>query len=503
MKTNLFLPLLFFPIIGCSERQKQYSNLPNIVLILTDDLGYGDVSKFNSESKIKTSNIDALANEGVWCTDAHSGSPVSSPSRYSLLTGRYAWRGKLKKGIVLPYDEPVIEEGRLCLPQMLKDKGYNTACIGKWHLGFLWPWKDGIMPSAEVRHKGLKNSMFDWSKPISGGPLAIGFDHYFGDDVPNFPPYAFIEDSSLTCQPVDIDHIKLASQSIGIQGGFHGDGPGQEGWKLENVMPTITKRAVSYIDDMSKSKSPFFLYFATTSPHTPIVPLQKFQGKSMAGYYGDYVIETDNAIGQIVKALKENGCFDNTLLIVTSDNGPSPLIRGVIQDYDHFPAAYLRGMKFDSWEGGHRIPFVISWPAGKIVGGKKHENLISLVDLFATIASIIGFNLPENCAEDSYNILSSLKDLKPVRKELIYHNGTTGDLGFRKDNWVYLEGSGGGKEPDWLVKLLKIQSPDALVQLFNLSMDQGQKINVRDKYPEKVKEMSTRLSEIKNSSKTR
>jgi arylsulfatase A len=499
MKNILFFLLLSFPLVAACQKDKQNLSRPNVVIVLTDDLGYGDVSKYNAESKIHTPNIDALADEGVWSTDAHSGASICSPSRYALLTGRYAWRGKLKKGIVLVCDEPVIEVGRLTLPQMLKDKGYNTACIGKWHLGFNWPWKDDIVPSSHDRNHNLKNSMFDWSKPITGGPLAIGFDHYFGDDVPNFPPYAFIEDSALTCQPIDIDQNEL--KSIGVRGGFHGSGPGQEGWKLENVMPVITQKAVDYIENMSKEKEPFFLYFATTSPHTPIVPVDDFQGTSKAGYYGDYVQQTDDAIGQVIRALKENGSFDNTLLIVASDNGPSKLNINVIQDYNHFPAAYLRGMKFDSWEGGHRIPFVASWPAGKIAGGKKTEALVSIIDIFATVADIVGYDLPENAAEDSYNVLSTLRDLKPVRKELVYHCGS-GELGLRHSNWVYLEDSGGKKEPDWLVQLLKIQSPDDVVQLFNLNHDPGQKINVKDRHPDQAKEMMARLSEIRKGSRT-
>jgi len=500
MNTKLsYLPLLL-AFLGCSGNHNQNLENPNIVIVLTDDLGYGDVSELNPESKIQTPNIDALAGEGVWFTDAHAAASVCSPSRYALLTGRYAWRGKLKSGIVLPYDEPVIEKGRVCLPQMLKEKGYNTVCIGKWHLGFLWPWKDGIMPPAQDRHTGLKNDMFDWSKPIGGGPLAIGFDHYFGDGVPNFPPYAFIEDSFLTCNPVDIDPSKF--EFIGPTGYFHGAGPGQEGWRLENVMPSLTQKAVWYIENNCKKKEPFFLYFATTSPHTPVVPLPKFQGKSKDGYRGDYVVQTDDAIGQVIRALKENNCFDNTLLIVTSDNGPDTYTIEEIRKYNHFAAGPYRGVKFDTWEGGHREVFVASWPAGGIVGGKKNNSLISLTDVFATIAGIVGYELPENCAEDGYDILPSLKSLKPIRKEMVYQNAK-GNLGLRQDNWVYLEGSGGNKKPDWYNKIFDIQSPDSTIQLFNLSKDPGQKINIEENYAEKVRKMADRLTEIKKNGKSR
>jgi arylsulfatase A len=491
-----FLMISVLLVASCSPNEIES---PNIVLVLTDDLGYGDVSKYNSQSKIKTPNIDALADAGIWCTDAHSPAAICSPSRYSLLTGRYAWRGELKQGIVLVCGDPVIEKGRMCLPQMLKEKGYQTACVGKWHLGFSWPWKEGNVPTFHERNHELKNSMFDWSEPIAGGPLAIGFDYYFGDDVPNFPPYAFIRNSALTCDPVHIDHNEL--QSIGVRGWFHGSGPGQEGWKLDEVMPALTHEAVNFINKASRNEKPFFLYFATTSPHTPVVPVSDFQGKSGAGYYGDYIMQTDDAIGQVIQAIKENKCFENTLLIVTSDNGPSPLIREVITENNHFPAAYLRGMKFDSWEGGHRIPFIISWPAGNLTGGQRNEALISLTDVFATIAGITGYPLPENSAEDSYDILPALKDQIPVRRELVYHSGS-GNLGLRKDNWVYLEGSAGRKEPEWLVEILEIQSPDDTVQLFDLGADPGQKIDVKEKYPDKVQEMKNRLSVIRNGDRT-
>ncbi len=503
MTNKLFFPLLVFPIFGCSEKHKQDLNRPNIVIVLTDDLGYGDVSKFNSESKINTPNIDALADEGVWFTDAHSPAAICSPSRYSLLTGRYAWRHSLlQRGVLMPWDPPVIDSTIITIPALLKKAGYTTACIGKWHLGFHWPWAEGFSrDKARSGHWSIATvDMFDWTKPITGGPLAVGFDYYYGDDVINFPPFAFIENNHLISTPVNIRADDL--KSIGTRGAIHGDGPGESEFNFEQVLPKITKKAVKYIEKMSSKDTPFFLFYTTTSPHTPIVPLDEFQGKSDAGYYGDFVIQTDDAIGKIVKALKDNGSFENTLLIVTSDNGPCPLSKEIIRDYNHFPAAHLRGRKFDSWEGGHRIPFVASWPEGKIVGGKMNESLISLIDLLATIANIIEYDLPENSAEDSFDILTSLRDLKPVRNELVYHC-STGDLGLRKDNWVYLEGTGGRQEPDWLIELLNIQSPDAIVQLFNLSTDPGQKINVQDKHPEKVKELATRLSEIKKSSKTR
>ncbi len=475
---------------------------PNVVVILTDDLGYGDVSFLNPESKIQTPHMDALASEGVRATDAHSPSAVCSPTRYSLLTGRYAWRGKLKKGVLLTWDDPAIEEDRLTLPAMLNGQGYDTACIGKWHLGFNWPWKGGEKPPLEqIGRKVSKatTNMFDWSKPITGGPLAAGFDYYFGDDVPNIPPYAFIENDKLTCAPVDIDCDSM--KSIGPRGMIHGDGPGEKGWEFEKVMPTMTKRAVDYVREHGGADRPYFLFFTTTSPHTPVVPTKEFQGKSDASYYGDYVIQTDDAIGQVVRALKKSGDFDNTLLIVTSDNGPERIHRDLIRTHGHSPAAHLRGMKWDGWEGGHRIPFIASWPKGGINGGRRIDATFSLTDLFATIAGIVDVPLKEGSAEDSLDILPSLRGGKPVRAEMVYHAGS-GALGLRRKNWVYLR-SGGKEEPDWYTELFQIQPTDAPALLFDLSTDEGEKINLYHQHPERAKAMEERLQEIEESESSR
>lgn len=503
MKKNILLPLLIFSLWGCSKEHEENSVHPNIVIVLTDDLGYGDVSIYNSESKIQTPNIDALAKQGIWFTDAHSPASICSPSRYSMLTGRYAWRNpSLRKGVLMPWDPPEIDSKTLTIPSFLKAAGYATACIGKWHLGFNWPWAEGF--SRDKARRGGNSiatvDMFDWAKPITGGPVDVGFDYYYGDDVINFPPFAFIENQRLTCDPVDIKTNDLVS--FGARGHIHGNGPGQQGFSFEQVLPEITDKAVNYIRKMSSQDTPFFLYFSTTSPHTPVVPIKKFQGKSDAGYYGDFVVQTDDAIGQIIKVLKENNCFDNTLLIVTSDNGPCPNSEKVNMEYNHYAAAGWRGIKFDSWEGGHRIPFVVSWPNGGLEGGRKNEQLISLTDIFATLANLVGYELPEDCAEDSYNIITTLMDNNSVREELVIQNGK-GNLGLRSNNWVYLEGSGGNKEPDWRIERLNIQSPDTTIQLFDLAVDPGQKINLKDKYPEKVKELQKRLSEIKLSNKTR
>ena len=494
-----FLLSLLAVSVTTAEESERKTSKPNIVIILTDDLGYGDVSFLNAESKVKTPHMDVLAEAGVWATDAHSPSTVCSPSRYAMLTGRYAWRHKpVRAGRLNPWKESVILEDRVTLPKMLKTKGYATACIGKWHLGFEWPWKGGEKPPESVIGRNTSTARcehFDWSKPIKGGPLGAGFDYYFGDDVPNFPPYAFIENDRLACDPVDIDARPLNKQVLRKGGYFHGTGPGEKDWRLEKVMPTITAKAVDYIREQSKSSDPFFLFFSTTSPHTPIVPVKQFQNTTQAGPYGDYIAQTDEAVGQIVAALKAAGVYQDTLLVVSSDNGPAPFMRELIQTHQHNPSGSLRGLKRDLLEGGHRVPFLASWPKGGIKDGRRVDPILSLTDLFATFAGIVGVPLEEGVAEDSLDILPSLSAGKPVRTELVYH-ASNGRLGLRQGDWAYLRPKGNTPEPEWFQQYWQGDSLDAPALLFDLSADLAQKKNLHDQHPERVKQMEQRLAEI-------
>jgi arylsulfatase A len=469
---------------------------PNIVVILTDDLGYGDVSHLNPDSKIQTPHLDALAAEGVTALDAHSPCAVCSPSRYSMLTGRYAWRGVLKAGRLSPWAEPVIEPNRATLATLLDGAGYDTAFFGKWHLGFLWPWKDGVRPPKEElggEKSTATNAMFDWSKPILGGPVGAGFDYYFGVDVPNMPPYAYIENDKLTCNPVDMNGHNL---KVLLNAGYiHGSGPGQEGWNLENIMPELTRRVVDYIGNHAKKVDPFFVVFSTTSPHTPIVPTKEFQGKSGAGHYGDYVVQTDDAIGQVVAALKKAGVFENTLVIVSSDNGPEEFTRRLVETNQHSPAGHLRGMKRDLLEGGHRVPLVASWPDGGIAGGRRIDATISLTDLFATFAAITGSKIPKGDAEDSINLLPALRENKAVRDTLVYH-AANGKLALREGDWVYLRRGGNLREPDWYLRDRGVEALPDTTLLFNLADDPRQLKNLAESNPERLAAMEEKLKSI-------
>jgi arylsulfatase A len=493
MKINLgfvlFVSYLFVKGVLAASPGK-----PNIVIILADDLGYGDVSCLNPESKIQTPQIDALAAAGALFTDAHAPSAICSPTRYSLLTGRYAWRHRsLRVGVLSGWDPPVIEPQQETIPRLLGTAGYDTACIGKWHLGFDWPWKQADTYSrlkpAERSKVHVTADMFDWSRPIGGGPLGAGFQTYFGTASGLAPLFAFVENDRVKGP---VEDVKADTLPTIVARGHIKDGIGRKDWAFDQVMPELTRRAIRYIEEKSKGERPFFLYFAATSPHTPIVPTKEFQGKSRAGSYGDFVIQTDDAIGQVVRTLKACGIWDNTLLIVTSDNGPEPRIKDVMTEYGHFPAAKLRGMKWNSWEGGHRVPFVASWPNGGIQGGARRDELICLTDLYATLAAVGG--VPPKNANDSLNVLPTLQGKGAVRTEMVYHSGSLG-LGLRHGQWVFLQG-GAGREVPAQRKKLGIESPDADVQLFDIKADPSERLNVADKYPDRVKAMAARLKEI-------
>ncbi len=347
MLANLKACLVCLLAAGPAVAAPQHSPPPNIIVILADDLGYGDVHCYNAESKIPTPNLDRLAAEGMRFTDAHAPDSVCTPTRYGVLTGRYCFRSRLKAGVLPPWGAPLIEEGRLTLPGLLRQHGYATACIGKWHLGWDWPTKDGQPPSSK---DGLGN--VDFTKPIPNGPTTRGFDYYFGVDLPNYPPYCFIEND----RTVGLPSVPAPLQ----KGAINRPGPMLPGWSLTNILPEITRRAVRYVEEAAQSTKPFFLYFPLTAPHYPVVPAGEFKGRSQAGDYGDFVAQVDSTVGDVIGALARTGLATNTLVIFTSDNGPEcvevdPGAYARIRRYGHWSMDDLRGVKRDTWEGGHRV----------------------------------------------------------------------------------------------------------------------------------------------------
>lgn len=480
-KVHFLCSLLLFLVFG--QNLFSQSPQPNIIFILADDLGYGDVSFFNTNGKIQTPHIDALAKKGVAFTDAHSGSAVCTPTRYGILTGQYSWRTRLKKGVLTEYDKPLIQPERTTMASMLKQQGYQTACIGKWHLGWDWSTTDGAAP---VDSKDKFN--LDFSKPIAGGPLDRGFDYFFGMDAPNYPPYCYIENRT----------------TVGIPSFFYSNHPygdcragyGIESWDLKKILPDLQQKAVSYIADASKTNQPFFLYLPLTAPHTPIAPDDPFLQTSGLNVYADFVLQVDHVVGAIQKALEDNKISDNTLLVFTSDNGCSPVADfKFLQSKGHQPSGPFRGTKADLYEGGHRVPLVVQWPA-KIKRPHVVSQTVALNDFMSTFAAVTAYALSDNEAEDSYNLLPAL--LKPnypktVRESTVHHS-IDGSFAIRKGDWKLMltPGSGGWSFP----RPGKEEAGLPAVQLYNLKQDPGEVNNLQDKYPTRVEELTSLLNTI-------
>ncbi|TKG92884.1 arylsulfatase [Puteibacter caeruleilacunae] len=397
---------------------------PNIILILADDLGYGDVSCLNAKSKIQTPNIDKMASNGVTFADAHSSSSVCTPSRYSLMTGRYAWKTRLKRGVLGGSDKALMLPGRRTIASILKSKGYNTACVGKWHLGMDFGTTDGKV----ITPKTGKN--LDFTKKIANGPTTFGFDYFFG--IPgsmDMSPYMIVENTRFLEQP---DTIVGRGNPYGRPGyAMKGRGP-------EWFLPAFTDKVEDKIDEYSEDDKPFFIYFPLNAPHTPVAPSSKFKGKNQIGEYGDFVTEVDDVIGRVIKALKSNGIEENTLVILTSDNGPETICYNRYLSKDHNSSGYLKGVKRDLWEGGHRVPFFAQWPEG-IESGITTNQTICLADVFSTAAEIVNYSCSKDEGEDSYSFLSLLKGKDKKTRPYTIHHSARGDFAIRKDEWVFIE----------------------------------------------------------------
>jgi arylsulfatase A-like enzyme len=449
---------------------------PNIIFILADDLGFGDPQCDNPASKIPTPNIDRLATQGVRFSDAHSGSAVCTPTRYGILTGRYCWRSSLKRGVLGGFSPPLIEKGRLTVPALLKQHGYATACLGKWHLGMDWPGSDG---------KPDNGAGIDFAKPIKNGPTTYGFDYYYGISASlDMPPYVFIENDRTVCLPTARQEKWDAVRA----------GPKAPDFKFEDVLPTLTKKAVDYISAQTPGK-PFFLYLPLNAPHTPVVPSDFVKGKSQAGEYGDFVYEVDWTLGEVMKALDEKNLAESTLLILTSDNGSTLL---ELKEYGHRPNAPYRGRKSDIWDGGHREPFIARWP-GKIKPGTVCDETIWLGDLMGTCAALVGAVLPPDAGEDSYNILPALTGephARPIRPGVVHHS-IDGMFAIREGKWKLVLGRGSG---GWDGK----GSPsDPEGQLYDMEKDSAEAENLYVKHPEIVQRLAALLEKYKTDGRSR
>ncbi len=469
---------------------------PNIIFILCDDLGTGDVKCLNPEGKIATPHMDRLAKEGMIFTDAHSGSSVCTPTRYGVMTGRYAWRTKLQSGVLGGLSPRLIEQGRLTVANMLKAQGYSSHCIGKWHLGMDWQ-RTGEVSALNIETpEQVKN--VDYAKPITNGPTSVGFDTYFGISASlDMVPYCFIENDHVQANPTET--IKLEMNAAGDRKSFTREGPGSPGFRGEDVLPTLTQHATKLIQEKAataKKGEPFFLYLPLNSPHTPILPSEKWVGKSGISLYADFVMQTDDTIGQIMRATEESGIAKDTLIIVTSDNGCSPSADyPKLATFGHNPSAIYRGHKADIFDGGHRVPFIVRWPA-KVKADQKSAQLVCLTDFTATAAEITGTKLPDNAAEDSFSFLPALlgEASKAARQSVIHHS-INGSFALREGAWKLelCAGSGGWSDP-------RPGSPGEKglpnTQLYNLESDIAEKTNAQDKNPEVVAKMTAQLEKI-------
>ena len=432
---------------------------PNIVYIICDDLGYGDVHCLAPDTcKIETPGADALAAAGMIFTDAHSGSSVCSPTRYGIMTGRYSWRTRLQSGVVTGFAPSLIDENRPTVASFLKSQGYHTAAVGKWHLDFEY-----LDPTTGEAYRQKDHKTPPIGAIIPDGPIHRGFDYYHGFHHARNMEAVIENDRVIAHDPVI------------------------------NMLPRLTQKSVEYIHSRAGKNQPFFLYLPLGSPHTPIVPTEPWQGKSGLGDYGDFVMQTDNVVVEVCKALEDNRMEDNTLVVFTSDNGCSKAA-GIdrLAAQGHIVSAHLRGSKADIWDGGHRIPFIVRWP-GTIQPGSRSDQLICLTDLFATVADITGAGLPDGSGEDSVSIKAAFsgEPIVSTRNGVIHHS-ISGHFAYRHGNWklALARGSGG-----WTSPKEKEAGPDApKAQLYDLQNDPGETTNLYQQEPEIVDRLLNQLS---------
>ncbi len=481
----------------------QAADQPNIVFILADDLGYGDVSCYNPESRIPTPNLNRLAEQGMRFTDAHSPCTVCTPTRYSLMTGQMAFRVPRGGSVFTGAGGPsLIAADRLTLPQMLRNAGYTTACFGKWHVGMTFYDEEG----QPIHQGGLEAvQRIDYSRSIEGGPIDCGFDQFFGTACCPTTDwlYAFIDGKTIPVQPTG----KLDKGPLPKHPYANDNRPGMVApdFDLEEVDITFLKKSQAFLENHVKNApdKPFFLYHCTQAVHLPSFPGREFKGKTDSGPHGDFIFELDYVVGELMKSLDQLGIADNTIVMFSSDNGPEvPTVYYMREDHQHDGARPWRGVKRDNWEGGHRVPFIVRWP-GQVQAGSTSGQITSLTDVMATIAAVVDVKLPDNAAEDSANMLSVLlgQDSQPIRNYVLQQGfGGSRYIAIRRGQWKYLahKGSGGNRyESHRLLQKYRLPdtAPDAPAQLYDLEADPGETKNLYFDRPEIVEEMKALLQE--------
>ncbi len=493
--------------VAVMSAQAESPEKPSIVIILADDLGYGDVGCYNPDSKIPTPHLDKLARQGIRFTDAHSPSTVCTPSRYSLLTGRMCFRTGLR-GVFTGVDGPLIESGRLTVAELLRQHGYATACVGKWHVGMTFFQHDG-KPVAP-RGGGLeKVRRVDFARPIRDGPTDVGFDYFFGTACCPTTDwlYAYIENDRVVQAPTEL--VKPATKHW-LEYEHFRTGLKAPGFDFRGVDLVFLDKSVQFLERHVRDHpdQPFFLYHAAQAVHLPAMPAEQFVGKTQAGPLGDFIYELDYIVGELMGALDRLGVAERTLVIVSSDNGPEIVVTRMREEHGHLSAGQWRGFKRDNWEGGHRVPLVARWP-GKIKPGSVSGQTVCLTDVMATCAAIVGAKLPAGAGEDSVNILPALlgeEGRRPVREHTL-HQTITNALGIRRGPWKLLahKGSGGNNyEGDSVLAKYRLpdSDPEAPGQLYNLDSDPGETQNLYGRRPDVVAELHERLEGCRSSGRS-
>ncbi|MFI3279595.1 MAG: arylsulfatase [Rikenellaceae bacterium] len=485
LKSSLLLPLALMSAAPLAAKQK-----PNIIFILADDLGYGDLECYNPDCKIPTQHLNQMAENGVKFTDAHTSSGVSTPTRYGIITGRYNWRSTLKSGVLSGTSEALIDNDRTTVADVLKHSGYSTAAIGKWHLGWNWAITEQD-PNGLSQDNLSSQPMIDFSKEVTNSPNDLGFDYYYAFcGSLDMPPYVWVENN----RPTDIPTNITVNKGLG----FWRKGLTADDFNHYDILQDVADKAMWFIENETTEENPFFVYMPLPAPHTPILPSDEFKGKSQTTDYGDYVMQVDDVVGQIRSKLEELGISDDTILIFTSDNGCSTAARiPDLLEFGHSPNGVLRGNKADLYEGGHRVPYIVEWGNGAKAGSVAEE-IICTTDLFATAAEITGYKIQDNEGEDSFSFLPSLKGRKDkLDREYTIHHSISGAFAIRSGEWklLFSKGSAGWSYPtDAQIIKEGLDLPSR--QLYNLNEDISETTNVIDSYPKLAAELTAALQKI-------
>ncbi len=482
--TQVFTIVVFGMVtIGMSPNVYSARVRPNVIMVMADDLGIGDISPTNPEGKIRTPHLQKMADEGITFLDAHSSSAVCTPTRYGLLTGRYNWRSRLERGVLSGRSAHLIPAERPTIGHLMRGAGYHTAMIGKWHLGWDW-YKEG--------------NKIDFTQPVKNGPDINGFDQYYGHcGSLDMPPYVWVDTGRITALPDREEGVNRKDDRYG----WYRKGPMGSDFKIEEVLPHLFEKSMAYIKQRqadAKSGKPFFLYLALPAPHTPIVPIPPFKGASGLNPYADFVTQVDHHMGQVLETLKESGLDENTLVVFTSDNGCSPEANfELLKGKGHNPSAGYRGHKADIFEGGHRVPFIVRWP-GQIQAGLRTHALACLTDIYSTLEEITGQSRKAVGGEDGYSLVSVLNGAESSGRETLISHSISGRFAIRKGHWKLClsSGSGGWSAPREAAAEKQGLPP---MQLFNLKVDPGEQNNLMSGNPEKVAELLILLDrQVKN-----